>query len=270
MSKRKTLEERQQESDKIHNFEFIILDEPKDCYDKVRVLHKKCGNIINISMNNHTKRYCKYCSKKHKRNKEEWQEESDKIHNNEYTILDVPKNGKIKVKILHKKCNNIFEMSMNNHINHKQKCYCYDQSSKKSNDYYMQKIKEMWQDEYEILESFNTTTEKVKILHKPCGNILEKSVSSLYHDKRGCKHCNQLESFGEKYVEKYFIKNEIEYIKEKTFNNLINEKTNRKLKVDFWLPEQNIAIEIDGIQHYKSVGFLVVMKFLKNKKIMIV
>ena len=71
MSRRKTKEEWQLESNIIHNNEFEILQEPLSGQDLVNVLHKKCNNILNIRLNNHLKTYCAYCSGKKQKTKEE-------------------------------------------------------------------------------------------------------------------------------------------------------------------------------------------------------
>lgn len=42
-----------------------------------------------------------------------------------------------------------------------------------------------------------------------------------------------------------------EPIYEKTFDWLINPKTNNHLKVDMYYPNNNLAVEIDGLDHYK-------------------
>ena len=46
--------------------------------------------------------------------------------------------------------------------------------------------------------------------------------------------------------------NNIDYIKEKTF---INCKNKKYLPFDFYLPEQNLLIEYDGLQHFKSINY---------------
>lgn len=45
-------------------------------------------------------------------------------------------------------------------------------------------------------------------------------------------------------------KNNIDFEKEKTFNDLINPETNKKLRYDFYLPEYNRLIEFDGELHF--------------------
>jgi hypothetical protein len=253
MSRRKTLEEWQIESDKIHNSEFEILDTPISGQQIVRVFHKKCGNILNTNLNNHTKRYCKFCSKKHKRSLDEYQKCSDEIHNNEFIILDKPNSIKENVNILHKKCNKIIKMTMNNHLNHKNGCLSCGKYARKDNDYWIQKSFEIWGDDFSIMDFVENVNKKVNIKHNICNKIHKKNMNSFIHGKRGCPYCNEDLKYSEKYIERYLKSKSIIYEKEKTFDDLINPKTGRKLRYDFYLPEKNIVIEVNGVQHYKPI-----------------
>jgi len=87
MSRRKTLDEWQLESDIIHNKEFTILEEPNSGSHNVKILHKKCGNIISMKLNNHIKRYCAFCSGKNKKSFEEYQKKSNFVHVIETHVL---------------------------------------------------------------------------------------------------------------------------------------------------------------------------------------
>lgn len=53
-------------------------------------------------------------------------------------------------------------------------------------------------------------------------------------------------------IEKYLIKNSIKYIKEKHFKDT---KIGKPLPFDFFLPDYNICIEYNGLQHYKLCKF---------------
>lgn len=46
-----------------------------------------------------------------------------------------------------------------------------------------------------------------------------------------------------------------QYILEKEFDDLINPKTGRKLRIDCFFQKHNIAIEYNGIQHYKHIPY---------------
>lgn len=253
MSRRKTIVEWQIESDLVHNEEFKILQEPQSGQDNVQVLHIVCGNTISMKLNNHLKRYCKYCSRKNTRTKDEWQYLSDEIHDSQFQILEDPKNSKSKVRILHKKCGRLLNMTMNNHINHKNGCKDCSKYAHKNHHYWIVKCKEIWNDDYLILDEVNNCHEMVRIEHVVCGKISLKSMNSFIHGKRGCSHCYNDIKYAEKYIERYLESIGIYYEKEKTFEDLVNPKTGRKLRFDFWIPGENLIIEVNGVQHYRPI-----------------
>ena len=66
----------------------------------------------------------------------------------------------------------------------------------------------------------------------------------------GCPYCN--ESKGEKKVESFLIKNNIEHIFQCKFNDC---KFYKELPFDFYLPKYNILIEFDGKQHHQIIEY---------------
>jgi hypothetical protein len=253
MSRKKTLIEWQEQSNLIHNNEFKIIDNPNNANHVIRVKHEVCGNIIKISMNNHMKRYCRYCSGKHKRCKEEWQYLSDEIHNNQFEILEEPVNGKTKISILHKKCGNIIKMTMNNHINHKNGCKNCSKYSHKTHEYWINKSLDIWSEDYNILGYINNVHDKVDIVHNICKRTHKKSMDSFINGKRGCPFCYKDLKYAENYIKEYLTSKCIDFEQEKTFDDLINPKTGRKLRYDFYLPNHRFVIETNGVQHYKPI-----------------
>lgn len=62
-----------------------------------------------------------------------------------------------------------------------------------------------------------------------------------------------LKKFKNVHGDKYnLINNEINFEQQKIFDGC---KDKRKLSFDFYLPEYNICIEYDGIQHYESIEY---------------
>ena len=66
----------------------------------------------------------------------------------------------------------------------------------------------------------------------------------------GCPKCKI--SKGELSIIKILEEHSIEYINQKRFDGCINK---RKLPFDFYLPDYNICIEFDGVQHFEPVKF---------------
>ena len=67
----------------------------------------------------------------------------------------------------------------------------------------------------------------------------------------GCRKCYD-DPLLEREVFELLKKNCILFVQQKTFDEL---KDKRKLKFDFYLPEHNVAIECQGIEHYKPIEF---------------
>lgn len=70
----------------------------------------------------------------------------------------------------------------------------------------------------------------------------------------GTLSCGCLKSKGEKKVGLLLQKIDIQFKKEKTFNDCVNPKTGHKLRFDFYLPDYNTCIEYDGTTHYGTTN----------------
>lgn len=81
-----------------------------------------------------------------------------------------------------------------------------------------------------------------------------RSIDSSNKLNFRCPECST--SFGEQKISNYLSLNNIKYMPQKEFDNLLGI-SNGNLKFDFYLELNNIkyAIEYDGIQHYEPVDF---------------
>lgn len=89
---------------------------------------------------------------------------------------------------------------------------------------------------------------KIEIICKKHGSFNQIPNSHLCG--AGCPKC--IESKGEERIRLFLQKNKIEFEIQKKFKEC---KNIRVLPFDFYLPELNICIEFDGVQHFKSGGF---------------
>jgi len=69
---------------------------------------------------------------------------------------------------------------------------------------------------------------------------------------QGCPKCIPKKSKGELQIETWLNKNNIYFIPQKTFSNCKNK---RILPFDFYLPNYNICIEYDGLQHFIPIKY---------------
>lgn len=98
-----------------------------------------------------------------------------------------------------------------------------------------------------IEDYINTRT---RINHKCMQGHVYPQEPRSHLEGIGCPLCS--ESHGEKVIRNYLDKRCIKYISQKTFKDL---KDKTYLSYDFYLPDYNILIEYQGIQHFESVSF---------------
>lgn len=81
-----------------------------------------------------------------------------------------------------------------------------------------------------------------------CGKQFKATWSQITLNKRyRCKRCVKKESNNEYYVKKYLEEKGINFIQEKRFKGCKNKKL---LPFDFYIPDNNVIIEVHGQQHY--------------------
>lgn len=98
-----------------------------------------------------------------------------------------------------------------------------------------------------------------------CGSIVVVPKSNLVTG--GTKSCGCLKTSGGEYqIEIILSQYNIKYIKEFTFSDLKGEK-NYPLRFDFYLPDYNLLIEYDGIQHTQNIPFFNSSLIQKNDKL---
>jgi len=116
-----------------------------------------------------------------------------------------------------------------------------------TNDEFIEKSRAIHMDKY----TYNNTV--YKNMHSKVEIECEKHGPfyqlPLHHIRGvGCPTCNQ--SKGEIMIENFLKEKNINYIKQKKFNDCVYKN---KLVFDFYLPDYKTCIEFNGIQHYYSL-----------------
>ncbi len=190
---------------------------------------------------------------------EQFIEKAIKKHNGfyDYSLVNYIA-AQTKVKIV---CPNhgIFEQQPNNHLFGQGCIWCMGDNVRKARisntEDFIIKSKKIHGEKYDYsLVNYKTGKDKVIIICHSHGEFLQTPFAhSSPSMQQGCPFCRI--SKGEDEIEKFLIKNNIEYIREYKFDNCINLKTNKKLPFDFYLPQYNTIIEYHGEQHYKKTGY---------------
>lgn len=150
------------------------------------------------------------------------------------------------IKIKHK-CSqgHIYKQTPNNHLNGQGCPICGGTKRKTPKEYYS-----LCKDRGLDLPIEDYVNAQTKITHTCSRGHVYKQRPYSHLNGYGCPVCN--ESKGERFIRNYLDKNDIKYIPQKKFCDL---KDKTYLSYDFYLPNYNILIEYQGIQHYKEKDF---------------
>lgn len=89
-----------------------------------------------------------------------------------------------------------------------------------------------------------------------CGKQFTTCVGNFTtQDKVRCETCSKAQSNIEHLVEIELSRLNIYFETQKRFDGCRNPNTGRMLPFDFYIPEKNMCIEVDGQQHYKPSKF---------------
>jgi very-short-patch-repair endonuclease len=105
---------------------------------------------------------------------------------------------------------------------------------------------EYWRENY-------VSSKKSKFRFKCSKNHTYETTIDSYIRGTRCSICRA--SKGEQYIVKFLKDYQIKFVKEKTFKDCKNEKTDGIFRFDFFLLDYNLIIEYDGKQHFEEVEF---------------
>ena len=121
----------------------------------------------------------------------------------------------------------------------------YSQSNKED---FVLKAKQVHGDKYNYDEVIYIRSHlKVKI-GCPEHGCFEQTPNNHLSKKAGCPVCNS--SKGELRISEILIKHKIKFVREYRIPNI-----NVRFEYDFYLPDYNLLIEFQGIQHYESIEY---------------
>lgn len=228
--------------------------------EKIIIICKKHGEF-QVTPNKHLGgQGCPVCgsesfTKKRIANRSDVIKHARSVHGDVYDyrlVEERSKRNKVSIICL---SHGVFMQSMNNHIkgqgcpdcgklsrrNSKLKCNFFDECKSIHNDLY-----DYSDTEYNGM--YNTVQPTCKIHGK-----FTVLATKHKHRKQGCPECSQMVKSKSVYmIETFLIENDIKFHKEYKFTDCRNILP---LPFDFFLPDYNMCIEYDGVQHFKPIEF---------------
>lgn len=177
-----------------HGSKYTLISEYSAYNRKVLMKCNICGNQWMVLPNNliSKKSGCPECYKKTKGDEkrlthEEFTEKLNEKYPNRYTLLTEYIDAKTKVLA---RCNiDGYEWEIAPSSLLRGTCPKCGNKVKRTNDMFIDEVKEKYGDEYSVLGEFVTARKKVSIRHNICGNVWEISPDKFLKQNRKCPNC---------------------------------------------------------------------------------
>jgi hypothetical protein len=222
--------------------------------DKVKIRCKKHDYLFFQTPEKHLHSKTGGCNKcnsigKGKLSREEFISKSVSVHGVKYSYektLYKKSNSKV---IIECEKHGFFEMTPNSHLmgHGCRKCA-------KNHKYTIEDLNSIFIDIYNDNLKFDFSEYKnikSKIIVNCKNHSYFETTAELLINGYGCSSCGKI-SLGEERISKYLLSNNIEYTKQKSFDDCLFVN---KLQFDFFIPSKNICIEYDGKQHFEPIEY---------------
>lgn len=179
---------------------------------------------------------------------EEFVQKMENIHGDKFDVVGTYVNNSTKIALRCNQCGQIIyktpaKMTWKN----PEGCYyCNGKNWWKTTESFREEITEKYGDEYVVLGEYVKARQPLLVRHNDCGYEYFVTPDNLLRGK-GCPSCGHRRSKLTRFVEKYLKSRHIKFESEKHFSDCRDQ---RPLPFDYYLPNYNMCIEVDGIQHF--------------------
>lgn len=257
--------------------EYVPLTNYINTRTEVMMLHVNCGTefkttpekLLRKRKDNRIKG-CPECSVNKKRTHEDFVKQVENMYPGEFTVLSIYNDGKAKIKLKHHICGETDWIRAKHFLDQFSYCKTCSKKKKKDTDEFKRVVKELVEDEYIVLGTYENAKTNILLKHVTCGNEIEMTPDNFQHDKR-CKHCHHAKnSKGQRKITEIFIRDNIPFKAEYVIPDCKNIKP---LPFDFAVFDPNVnelllLIEFDGEQHKKEVKLFGGRKGFEQRKLL--
>lgn len=235
--------------------EYTVLGEYINERTKVKIRHNKCGNVYKVIPSNFLRgNRCPKCQAKVHDNKirgrlkytdDEFKQDIYNLVGDEYTFLEKYQGYTKKLKVKHNVCGYVYEVSPRV-FKSGYRCPNCVGNIKKTDKQFKQEVFKLVGNEYTFLDPYVSRTTKIRVKHNKCGNVYSVAPGTFLQD-HGCPFCYQHgSSKGNTWIDDILTSYNINFKREYRFDDLVDRRT---LPFDFYLPDIDLCIEYDGMQH---------------------
>ena len=232
--------------------EYTFLESYVSAGTPIAVRHNVCKHTMKMRPDNflHGAR-CRYCAHNVKLTTHDFMKKLRDIYGNEYTVLGNYVNSDTKIKVKHNACGTVYDVRPANILRGQRCPHCFRTPKKSTAEFQKDLDAKFGKGVYRVLGTYKSAKKPIAIKHLLCNHICQVKPNAILTGKSGCPFCNT--SKGEELIIGILKSENIKYQYPKIFKEL--KGIRNSLHYDFYIPSQNVLIEYQGGQHYKSVQY---------------
>lgn len=209
--------------------------------------HGEFWQTPNVHLSNHGCPICFF--EKMKKDNTTFSNQIKKIHGENISINKNEYSGRRKkIKVKCNVCGNTWQTRPDVILSGCGCQRCFREKRKLTTEEFIDKARAVHGDKYNYSKvNYINANSKVCIICSEHGEFWQTPNNHI-SNKQGCPKC--IEYKLEKEIKDLLLDNKINFETQKTFSWLKNKKS---LRLDFYLPDYNIAIECQGEQHFKPI-----------------
>lgn len=173
----------------------VLSDNFKNTNSRITMKHLVCNNEYEVFAHNILKEKptkCPFCFGHRRKTLEEIKETFKNFKNGEYEVIKGDyKNIKSILTFRHTKCGKLFDGSVNSILNNNKKCPHCNPYRVLTNEEFKDKIKNLTNNEFEVLGEYINSETKIKIKHNTCNKEFMVTPSNFIKKKNKCPYCNK-------------------------------------------------------------------------------
>lgn len=175
-------------------------------------------------------------------------EQAKSVHGGKYNYSWVEWRGVTKAVNIICPRHGVFEQSPRKHLNGQGCRACSVKASSKSQRTTLESFATAARYHFRLRDKWIGGKTYVSFMCPEHGEFTQRAAKHL--SGQGCPACQA--SNGESLIRKWLTDRDVPFDTQKTFDALKHQK---RLRVDFWLPQTQCAIEFDGDQHFRPVEY---------------
>ena len=240
------------ELDDCTNGEYTMLSPFTGMHEDIVLLHDKCGyhwktrldSVINGGQR------CPNCSHHRKLTTEDFKQQVLDAIGKDYMVLSEYKNNATKIKMRHEVCGTEYEVCPTSIASHHSRCPKCFGNPKHTQEEVQQIITDKLGPEFKLVSQYHNSSKPITVEHTTRHHQFDTKLNTILQDSISCPICN--ESHMESITRQYLIAHNITFESQKRFPDC---RYRRELPFDFYLPDNNTLVELDGGQHFKEVPY---------------